>query len=463
LRTIPEPNREIPVADEVDVLVVGGGPAGVGAALSAARLGAKTLIVEQFNCLGGVATSGGHNHFSLFTSWDNFHERIVGGVVEEMRQRMLEKGYATYRGGCIDFDVEGMKLLYDQMTAEAGVEVLYYTFYADTLAEGKAVVGGIVQNKSGRQAILAHRVVDCTGDGDAARHAGATFAQGRPEDGRCQPCTLMFAIGGVDWPRVAAWRTSYKMEEVWLQAQADGIMEPFQSVIMGFWHTDVLPDQVGVNMTHLVDVDTTNARDLTWGTIEGRRQAHHLVEVFRQVVPGMERCYLISTAPALGLRESRRIRGVVTLTAEDLMAQRQWEDAVCYGSFYIDIHNPAGPGMGDQTWYPPKGFCYQIPYRAMVPERIDSLLVAGRCISVDHVALGSTRIMSTCMALGEAAGTAAMLSLHEEVAPRDLDAQLLRDQLRQQGAVVDEEGIQALNARAGPSGQPRYYPSEQLG
>ena len=452
MKIIPEPNRELAVVEEVDVLVVGGGPTGVGAAISAARLGAKTLIVEQFNCLGGVATSGGHNHFSLFTSWNKFDERIVGGVAEEMRRRMLESGYATYRGGCIDFDLEGMKLLYDQMIAEAGVDVLYYTFYCDTLTEGGTVIGGIVQNKSGRQAILAHRVVDCTGDGDAAYHASAAFDKGRPQDGRCQPCTLMFAVAGVDWPRVAAWRTDYKMEEVWLEAQADGIMEPFQSVIMGFWHTDVLPDQVGVNMTHLVDVDTTQARDLTWGTIEGRRQAHHLVEVFRQVVPGMEKCYLISTAPALGLRESRRIEGEGTLTAEDVMSQRVWPDPVCYGSFYIDIHNPAGPGMGDQTWYPPVGFKYQIPYRVMVPKQIDNLLVAGRCISTDHIALGSTRIMSTCMALGEAAGAAAMLSLHEEVPPRELDAQLLGRQLRKQGVVVDEAGIRDLNAQSGGYG-----------
>jgi hypothetical protein len=446
MKTVPEPNRQIQVTDEVDVLVVGGGPSGVGAALSAARLGAKTLIVEQFNCLGGVATSGGHNHFSLFTSWDQFDERIVGGVTEEMRTRMLDSGYATYRSGCIDFDVEGMKLLYDQMVAEAGVDVLYYTFYCDTLMQGNTVIGGIVQNKSGRQAILAHRVVDCTGDGDAAYHAGAAVEQGRPGDGQCQPCTLMFTIGGVDWPRVAEWRTSFQMKEVWLKAQDDSIMEPFQSVIMGFWHTDVLPDQLGINMTHLVGVDTTVTRDLTWATIEGRRQAHHLVDVFRQVVPGLDRCYLISTAPALGLRESRRIVGVITLTADDVMQEREWDDAVCYGSFYIDIHNPAGPGMGDQTWYPRKGFKYQIPYRVMVPERIDNLLVAGRCISADHVALGSTRIMSTCMALGEAAGAAAMLSLHEEVPPRELDTLLLQQQLRRQGAIIDAAGIIAEDA-----------------
>ena len=452
MTTVPESSREIPVVDQVDVLVVGGGPAGIGAAISAARLGAKTLIVEQFNCLGGVATSGGHNHYSLFTAWHDNDTQIVGGIAEEMRRRIVDEGHGTYSRGCLDFDLEGVKFLLDRMVAEAGVNVLYYTFYCDTLVEDGKVVGGVVQNKSGRQALRAHRVVDCTGDGDAAFHAGASFVQGRPEDGRCQPCTLMFTIAGVDWPRVAEWRsvfqggTVYSTREVWLKAQADGIMEPFQDVIMGWWHTDVRPDQVGINMTHLVDVDTTNARDLTWATIEGRRQAHHLVEVFRQVVPGMEQCYMISSAPALGLRESRRIEGTVTLTAEDIMAQRTWDETICYGSFYIDIHNPSGPGMGDQTWYPPPGWRYQIPYGVTVPKDIDNLLVAGRCISTDHVALGSTRIMSTCMTLGEAAGAAALLSLHEEVPPRDLDTDLLRMYLRRQGAIVDDAGIATVGA-----------------
>ncbi len=339
-------SRKIPESNEVDVLVVGGGPAGIGAALSAARLGARVMIVEQFNCLGGVATSGGHNHFSQFNAWGDPSIQVVGGIAEELRQMLLDRGFATYDGSCLDFHVEGMKLVLDEMVSAAGIEVLFYTFYADTLVDGTTVKGGVIQNKSGRQAVLAKRVIDCTGDGDAAFHAGATFSQGRPLDGRCQPTTLMFTIGGVDWSKVEGWRSDYPMAEVWAKAQHDGIMEPFQSVIMGFWHTDVLPDQVGINMTHMVDVDSTRAADLTRATIEGRRQAHHLVEVFRRVVPGMEECYLISTAPSLGLRESRRIHGAVTITAEDLVNQRGWEDSIGYGSFYIDIHNPAGTRDG---------------------------------------------------------------------------------------------------------------------
>jgi hypothetical protein len=256
----------------------------------------------------------------------------------------------------------------------------------------------------------------------------------------------MFTLRGVDWPRVQAWWTDYKMEHVWKKAQADGIMEPFQSVIMGFIHTDLTPDQVSINMTHMVQVDTTNTRNLSTATIEGRRQAHHLTGVFRKIVPGMENCYLISTASSLGTRESRRIVGGVTLTEKDLLSHRAWEDAVCYGSFFIDIHNPAGPGMSEQTINPEKGFHYQIPYRVMVPQKIENLLVAGRCISVTHEALGSTRVMLTCMALGEAAGTAAALSIQQGTTPRSLPYPLLREQLLHQGVILNESQIEAEDA-----------------
>jgi hypothetical protein len=433
--------EKIPSKINVDVLVVGGGPAGIAAALSAARLGASVMIVEQFNCLGGVATSGGHNHFSQFNAWGDTRKQVVGGIADELRRGLLKRGVATYDGSCLDFDLEGMKLILDELVSEAGIAVLFYSFYCDTLMDGDTVIGGLIQNKTGRQVIVSKRIIDCTGDGDAAFHSGAAFEQGRPHDGRCQPTTLMFTIAGVDWSKVEAWRTSYQMAEAWEKAQQDGVMESFQSAIMGFWHTDILPDQVGVNMTHIVNVDSTKTEDLTWATIEGRRQAHHLITVFRQVVPGMERCYLISTAPSLGLRESRRIKGVVCITAEHLMYQRQWEDSIGYGSFYIDIHNPTGPGMGEQTWHPPRGFHYQIPYRALVPEKVDNLLVAGRCISADHVALGSLRIMATCMVTGEAAGSAAILSIHDEVSPRQVDPQRLRNQLRKQNVIISEDDI----------------------
>lgn len=443
--TLHEPGRDIPIADDVDVLVCGGGPAGFSAALAAARAGADTLLVEQTNCLGGISTAGGHNHICLYTAWGS-DLRVVGGIGYETARRVVDMGYGRLSGGNVDFELEGMKLALEQMAADAGVKLLYHTLFADALVDDGRIVGAVIQNKSGRQAVLARRVVDATGDADVAASAGAPWEMGRPGDGACQPATLMFTIGGVDWPRVRDYRgRDWKLEQTWKRAQDAGDMEPFQSQIMGWWWTPTRPDQVGVNFTHLVGVDCTNAASITAATIEGRRQASHMIGVFRKYVPGMEQCYLISTAALLGTRESRRIVGEVVLTDADILAQKRWTDCVCYGSFFIDIHNCTGPGMDRETVRPEEGFRYQIPYRCTLPREVDNLLVAGRCISVTHRALGSTRVMPQCAALGEAAGTAAALSLRERCTPRELDAGRLQEHLRAAGAIVDEAGIEAAN------------------
>ena len=445
--TFHEPARDIPVCAEVDVLVCGGGPAGFCAAVAAARAGAKALLVEQTNCLGGIATAGGHNHICLFTAWAS-DQQVVGGIPFEMAERVVAMGYGHLSGrGSVDFELDGMKLALEQLAAEAGVTLLYHTLFADALVEDGRVIGAAIQNKSGRQAVLARCVIDATGDADVAASAGAPYEMGRPADGACQPATLMFTIGGVDWPRVCAFRKGdYKLTDVWRAAQDAGDMEPFQNQIMGWWFTPTRPDQVGVNFTHLVGVDCTNAASITAATIEGRRQAFHMIPVFRKYVPGMERCYLVSTAALLGTRESRRIVGQVVLTDDDILRQRPWPDAVCYGSFFIDVHNCTGPGMDGETFRPEPGFKYPIPYRCMVPRGIANLLVAGRCISVTHRALGSTRVMPQCAALGEAAGAAAALSIQDDCPPSALDVGRLQAHLRRAGAILDEAGIQAANA-----------------
>lgn len=447
MKTHPDPAREIPVYDEVDVLVCGGGPAGFCAAVAAARAGAKTLLVEQTNCLGGIATAGGHNHLCLYTSWSS-KERVVGGIPVEMVDRAVDLGFGAWDSwrANVDFELDGLKLALEQIAAEAGAGLLYHTLFADAIVRDGRVVGATIQNKSGRQAVLARCVIDATGDADVAASAGAPWEMGRPEDGAVQPCTLMFTIGGVDYEKVRAWRTDYQMTDTWLAAQAAGDMEPFQKSIMGFWYTPTRPDQVGINFTHVVGCDPTSARSITDATIEGRRQAFHMIPVFRKYVPGMEKCYLISTAALLGTRESRRIVGEVVLSEQDLLARRDWPDSVCYGSFFIDIHNCTGPGMDEETYRPEPGFRYQIPYRSMVPKDVDGLLVAGRCISVTHRALGSTRVMPQCAALGEAAGAAAALSVARGCAPRELDAGELQSHLRAAGAIVDEDDIRDANA-----------------
>ena len=435
-----EEASKLAVAQDVDVLVVGGGPAGVAAALAAARNGADTLIIEQFNCLGGVATAGGHGHISRYDE-NGTGRRIVGGIAHEIGTKVAAGGFGVYTSYGIWFEVEGLKALLEQMADEAGVGLLYHTFFCDTIVEDGAAAGAVIQNKGGRQVIRAKRLIDCTGDGDAAFRAGCPCETGRPADGRCQPVTLMFTIGGVDWERVKAWRKDFQMKDVWEEAQKKGDMRPFQKTIMGWWWTPTRPDEVNVNFTHMIHVDSTKAEDLTRATIEGRKQVAESIEVFRKYVPGMEKCYLVATFNTVGIRESRRVMGDYVLTEDDIREQRAFPDAVCYGSFFVDVHNIDGPGMDPTTWHPPTGFKYQVPWRVCLPRGVENLLVAGRCVSCTHLALGSLRVMVPCMALGEACGTAAALSLKDGISPRQLPAETLRAQLRRQGCILDKADI----------------------
>lgn len=436
-----------PVFAEVDVLVAGGGPTGLAAGFAAARAGARTLIIEQANCLGGVATAGGHNHICILTR-SGGGDRIVGGIMWEICRQAWEEGFAVVAKSNLDYELEPMKFLLDRMAAESGAAVLYHTFFCETLVENGAAVGAVIQNKTGRSVVRAKRVIDCTGDGDAAASAGCRFEIGRASDHACQPTTLMFTLGGVDYDRVRTFRgDDWKLSHVWAKAQADGVMEPIQNQIMGWWWTPTRPDQLGINFTHMTGIDSTRAEDLTRATIEGRRQAFHCLDVFRRYIPGMERAHIISTAPMLGLRESRRIMGEVVVDEDDIKAQRAWPDSIGMGSFFIDVHALKGPGMEEATvWRPAKGFAYQMPYRMLVPEKMDNLLVAGRCASCTHVALGSLRVMAQCAVMGEAAGVAAAMSVSHAVPPRKIDVAELQARLRQGGAILTD----ADAAVAGP-------------
>jgi len=453
----PDEIENLTVARDVDVLIVGGGPAGIGAALAAARNGARTLIIEQFNCLGGVATAGGHGHICRYDE-NGTRRRIVGGIAHEIRQRLVAGGFGMANAYGVWFEVEGLKLVLEKMAEEAGVDLLYHTFFCDTLVKNGKAEGVLVQNKGGRFAIRARRIIDCTGDGDAAFRAGCPQEVGRPSDGRCQPVTLMFTIGGVDWPKVQAFDQQYReqhpddtsawqLRHVWEAAVANGDMRPFQRTRMGWWWTPTRPDQVGVNFTHMIHVDSTKAEDLTAATVEGRKQAYETIDVYRKYVPGMEGCYMVSTPNTVGIRESRRIMGDYVLTEEDVKGQREFDDNICYGSFFVDIHGIDGPGMDHTAWQPPQGFKYHIPYRVLIPRNVENLLTAGRCVSCTHVALGSVRVMVPCIGMGEAAGTAAALSLKEGIEPRQLDVGKLQQQLRRQGGILSENDIETASKR----------------
>ncbi|OGV49349.1 MAG: hypothetical protein A2X49_11730 [Lentisphaerae bacterium GWF2_52_8] len=440
-------NSEAAVSKNVDVLVVGGGPAGVSAAFASARMGAKTMIVEQFNCLGGVATAGGHGHICLYSAWSS-PERVVGGVTFEIAKRVTKAGFGIHTNSSVDFEVEGMKLVLEQMAEEDGVDLLYHSFFSDALVEDGEIKGAIVQNKNGRQLIRAKRIIDCTGDGDVAARAGCDFEQGEEGTGACQPVTLMFTIGGVDIKKVNEFRAGkpWNLSEVWAEAQKNGDMRPFQSVVMGWWWTPTRPDQLGINFTHVTGIDATKAEDLTRATIEARKQAYETIEVYRKYIPGLENCFMLSTPNTIGLRESRRIVGEYLLTKEDVLGMKNFDDSIGYGSFFIDIHNCSGIGMDKKTVRPDPGFKYQIPYRILVPKKIDNLLVAGRCASCTHEALGSLRVMPQCGVMGQAAGVASVLSLREGLVPRQVSIMELQKELKRQECIVDEGDIQSANA-----------------
>ncbi|MBE6940873.1 MAG: FAD-dependent oxidoreductase [Ruminococcaceae bacterium] len=440
----------------VDVVVVGGGPAGVAAAVQAGRQGSSVLLIEQTGCLGGIATAGWHGHICMYCSQAPLaYDRIVGGFCYEITKDIVEQGYGSYDDWALDFEVERLKLILEQKVAQcANIQVLYYTQFSDVVVKNGTVEYVLLQNKSGRQAVKAKMVIDCTGDGDVAAAAGAPFEKGRENDGALQPMTLMFQIGGIDYDRLCHYREveypakygrkDWGQDFLWRDLQERGLMEPFQNHTCGLWWTPTRPDQIGVNFTHIFGKDPTNTEDLTYATIEGRRQAYETVKVFQKYLPGFENSWMSHTASLIGTRESRRILGDYYITTDDLRKCAKFYDSIGYGSFFFDVHNCTNIGMDEEVEQPPVGFRYQIPYRALLPQTLHNVLVAGRCISCDHHALGSLRVMPQCFIEGDAVGIAASMAVQRGVSPRNIDIRVLQEALRNAGAIVTEQDIVEL-------------------
>ena len=444
-----------PAMRDYDVLVVGGGNAGCAAALAAARNGARVLLVERYGFLGGTATA------SMVGPWMTFHsgdDRIVGGIAQEMVERLVARGgspghlhdASDYVPTITPFDPEIHKALLFEMMGESGVGLLLHAWFLDaTVADGHvtasrfATVGGIVE-------VSARRTIDATADAYVAASAGVPTQQG-DERGRVQPASLMFRLSHVDLAALSTYvrqrpdqmRSSLKthertpesltavagLYELWDAARARGAVDVPRELVSFF--ATPYADEVTVNMSRVVGVDPLDPDDLTRAEVEARAQVMQLLEFFRRDVPGFARARIAATATQIGVRESRRIVGEYTLTADDVLAARAFDDAVARSAYPIDIHNPSGSGTSTRRL--PPGRSYEIPYRCLVPLLVDDLLVAGRCISTTHEALASTRLTPTVMTLGQAAGTAAALSLRERVTPRALDPHLLRERLIRDG------------------------------
>lgn len=453
IKTILEPAREIPVRAEVDVLVVGAGPAGIMAAQAAAAEGVKVMLLESRGYLGGNLTIG----LPVLGFLGRKGNQIIYGLPQKFIDRLADSGGATGHRPCplhVSLTIINPEMVKDvalDIMKESGVDVLMYVNVCDVIKEGNVVKGVIMESKAGREAILAKTVIDCTGDGDVCMRAGAICGKG-DKDGGLQPPTLMFCMKGVDTARlrsaIAEHPEKYDMDVIpndffrpdlkfitvgfrnlILKARAEGFSIPVDRTIL---ITGLADDEIWVNMSRVNGTDSTDPQSYTHGEIIAREQNQEIVRYLRKYVDGFEKAWVEKTAAFMGIRESRRVKGRYVLTGEDILSCRRFPDAICAASYPIDIHHSKG---GDCTmeWCPD---CYDIPYRCLVPEDIEGLLVAGRCASATHEAMASTRVMSTCMAMGEAAGKAAAIAVTDGILPSEIDTDKLREALREEGVYL---------------------------
>ena len=423
--TYREDARELPVRGEYDVIVAGSGPAGVSAAITAGRLGARVLLIEWNNCVGGVSTSGLMSHFT---------GSVRSGLYTELLTHMADRNEGARHGRLTKYiDPEKLKAIYLDMLRDANVDILLYTFVCGAVMEGNRIVGIITESKSGRQVYKARVFVDGTGDGDVAYHAGVPYHKGRETDGRMQPATLMFKVAGVDMDRavlLGSFESTYNTPKGELQALAK-VHIPYPAGHLLAYET-TLPGIVTCNMTNCTDVDGTQAEDLTRAEIVCRSQMPAIVAYLREFVPGFEHCYIISAGSMMGVRETRHFKGLYTLHEEDILASRVFVDWVMRdASFNFDVHNLTGAGLdetGCQHHFPQiQG--YTIPYRCLIPEIVDGLLLSGRNISGTHMAHSNYRVMPICVGIGEACGVAAALAVQKRIDVRKVAVTEIQERL----------------------------------
>ncbi|WP_025763601.1 FAD-dependent oxidoreductase [Dyadobacter tibetensis] len=454
IQSVLEPARELPVRKEVDVLVVGGGPSGIIAAQAAAEDGLSVTLIDSRSFVGGNMTIG----LPILGFLGQKGNQIIKGLPQKFIDRLKEQDAASEHRPCplhmslTLVEPEAVKNVGLKMLHESGVDVLLYAFFAGVIKEDNRVKGVIIESKSGREVILAKTVIDCTGDADVAYKAGVACEQGN-EKGGVQPPTLMFCLSGVDTEALRmsiaeeprTYLTDFIPSEYFGQnnqfivvglrslmqkAREDGFDLPVERTIL---ITGLREGEVWVNMTRVNGVDGTNPASLSYGELEGRKQVELIQKYLIAYVPGFENARFTKMAPFLGIRETRRIVGKYVMTAQDVLGCQRFDDAIAVASYPLDLHHPEGGGC-TLEWC---GDCYDIPYRSLIPERIENLIVAGRCISTTHEAMSAIRVMAPCMAMGEAAGRAAKMAVRQGIKPSEVDVQALRAELLATGAFLN--------------------------
>lgn len=420
-KSIVEPERRIPIAGTTDVLVCGGGPAGIAASLAAARAGASVQLIEAAGCLGGVWTVG------LLTKILDSGNK--SGIMTELLKEFASRGSGVAResNGTV-YDPEVAKLVLEELSVEAGVKIRLHTrLVGAVLDQNKRVVAVLTESKSGREAWLADRSVDCSGDGDLAAHAGCRFDVGIGANCTCQPMSMLALVTGVDLDAIRPFvrETGAEAKKRLLKLMEDNDVRPsYRAPTLRHLHSGIY----SLMTNHEYGVSAFDADAITAATIRARRELHEIVSGLRKIGGPWQDVAIVATAEQIGVREGRRIRGRFVITAEDVAKGLKHEQAVCQAKFPIDVHALEASGNKEiDRGFKTSGMKpYDIPYPALLAADVDGLLMAGRCISGDFVAHSSYRVTGNAVPMGEAAGRAAAVSIARKVMPHELSWQEIR-------------------------------------
>jgi hypothetical protein len=445
MTTIDEPSRSTPVFGEFDVVVLGGGPAGIASALAAGRAGRSTILIERYGFMGGAGTAAGLSTFcGLHAVVHGDHMQVVHGIADDILGRLkamdgLNPPHLTVRDQITAqaYDISAFKIAADELMAEAGVTVLFHAFGVGMAGdEGRHVDAVLIETKSGRFAVRGRIFVDATGDGDLAAWCGVPYEVGDGAGNMLYPST-MFRINGVDHAKAGkAWELIPSLMD---EAEKAGRRFPRKKPIV---RPQRNPIEWRANLTQIKNPDGTavsgiDAKQLSYGEVEGRRQCWDVFEFIKDVTPGFNDAYIVEIAPQIGIRETRRIVGEYQLTETDILGCRDFDDAIGVNGWPVEAHVK---GDVKFVFTKPETRGYnQIPYRIIVPSKVDNLFVPGRCASMSHEGQSSARVSGSCFVMGQAAGTAADLALANDQAPRDVDIDALQSRLEKGGAFLGRE------------------------